>query len=83
MIYENAILDYLKKRANYINQEILSLGIASSSKNGMILNKPSSGLNCYTINHNITNKLQQHHLLWKTLTYHSDQPQKNPVLPIK
>ena len=51
---ENAILDYLKKRANDINQEILSLGIASSSKKGIILNKPSSGINCYKINHNIT-----------------------------
>lgn len=71
MIYENAILHYLKKRANCINQEILSLGIASSSKNGIILNKPSSGINCYTINYNITKQIAA-----------TPSPLENPNIPL-
>lgn len=53
--HENAILNYLQKRWNDINrQQTSSLGIASLSKNGIILNKPSSGKNSYTFNPNTT-----------------------------
>ena len=38
------------KRGSDINQKTLSLGIASLSKSGTILNKPLSGKNSYTIN---------------------------------
>ena len=46
---EHAILDYLQKKGNSINQQKLSLSIASLSKNGIILNKPSSGKNSYSV----------------------------------
>ena len=46
---EHAILEYLQKKGNSINQQTLSLSIASLNKNGIILNKPSSGKNSYTI----------------------------------
>ena len=54
---ENVIFDYLQKRGNDINQQTLSLGIASLSKKGIILNKPSSGKKSYTINHNTTKQI--------------------------
>ena len=41
----HVILEYLQKKGNSINQQILSL----SSKNGIILNKPSSGKNSCSI----------------------------------
>ena len=40
---EHAILEYLQKKGNSIIQQTLSLSIASLSKNGIILNKRSSG----------------------------------------
>ena len=46
---EHTILDYLQKKGNSINQQKLSLSIASLSKNGIILNKPSSGKNSYSV----------------------------------
>ena len=46
---EHTILDYLQKKENSINQQKLSLSIASLSKNGIILNKPSSGKNSYSV----------------------------------
>ena len=46
---EHTILDYLQKKGNSINQQKLSLSIASPSKNGIILNKPSSGKNSYSV----------------------------------
>ena len=46
---EHTILDYLQKKGNSINQQKLSLIIASLSKNGIILNKPSSGKNSYSV----------------------------------
>ena len=46
---EHTILDYLQKKGNSINQQKLSLSIASLSKNGIILNKPSSGKNSYGV----------------------------------
>ena len=46
---EHTILDYLQKKGNSINQQNLSLSIASLSKNGIILNKPSSGKNSYSV----------------------------------
>ena len=46
---EHAILDYLQKKGNSINQQLLSLSIASLSKNGVILNKPSNGKNSYSV----------------------------------
>ena len=47
---EHAILDYLQKKGNSINQQTLSLSIASLSKNGIIINKPSSGKNSFMLN---------------------------------
>ena len=38
---EHAILEYLQKKGNSINQQTLPLSIASLSKNGIIINKPS------------------------------------------
>ena len=46
---EHAILEFLQKKGNSINQQTLSLSIASLSKNGVILNKPSSGKNSYSV----------------------------------
>ena len=46
---EHTILDYLQKKGNSINQQKLSLSIAFLSKNGIILNKPSSGKNSYSV----------------------------------
>ena len=46
---EHTILDYSQKKGNSINQQKLSLSIASLSKNGIILNKPSSGKNSYSV----------------------------------
>ena len=46
---EHTILDYLQKKGNSINQQKLSLSIASLSKNRIILNKPSSGKNSYSV----------------------------------
>ena len=46
---EHTILDYLQKKGNSINQQKLSLSIASLSKNGIILNKPSSDKNSYSV----------------------------------
>ena len=46
---EHDILEYLQKKGNSINQQTLSLSIASLSKNGIILNKPSSGKNSYSV----------------------------------
>ena len=46
---EHTRLDYLQKKGNSINQQKLSLSIASLSKNGIILNKPSSGKNSYSV----------------------------------
>ena len=46
---EHTILDYLQKKGNSINQQKPSLSIASLSKNGIILNKPSSGKNSYSV----------------------------------
>ena len=40
---EHAILEYLQKKGNSINQQTLPLSIASLSKNRIIINKPSSG----------------------------------------
>ena len=38
---EQDILDYIQKKENNINQQALSVSIASLSKNSMVLNKPS------------------------------------------
>ena len=46
---EHTILEYLQKKGNSINQQTLSLSIASLSKNGVILNKPLSGKNSYSV----------------------------------
>ena len=46
---EHAILEYLQKKGNSINQQTLSLSIASLSKNGIIINKPSSGKNSFSV----------------------------------
>ena len=42
---EHAILEYLQKKGNSINQQTLPLSIVSFSENGIILKKPSSGEN--------------------------------------
>ena len=47
---EHVILEYLHKKGNCINQQTLSLSIASLSKNGIIINKPSSGKNSFMLN---------------------------------
>lgn len=54
---DNAILDYLQKRGNDINQQALALGIVSLSKNGIILHKPSSGKSSYTVNPKTTKQI--------------------------
>ena len=46
---EHAILEYLQNKGNSINQQTLSLSIASLSKNGIIINKPSSGKNSFSV----------------------------------
>ena len=46
---EQAILEYLQKKGNSINQRTLSLSIASLSKNGIIINKALSGKNCFSV----------------------------------
>ena len=46
---EHAILEYLQKKGNSINQQTLSLSIAFLSKNGIIINKPSSGKNSFSV----------------------------------
>ena len=46
---DQAILEYLQKKGNSISQQTLPLSIASLSKNGIILNKPSSGKNSYRV----------------------------------
>ena len=46
---EQAILEYLQKKGNSIDQRTLSLSIASLSKNGIIINKPSSGKNSFSV----------------------------------
>ena len=46
---EHVILEYLQKRGNSINQQTLTLSITSLSKNGIIINKPSSGKNSYSV----------------------------------
>ena len=45
----HAILEYLRKKGNSISQQTLSQSIASFSKNGIILNKPLSGKNSYSV----------------------------------
>ena len=46
---EHAILDYVQKKETSINQQTLSLSAASLSKNEIILNKPSSDKNSYSV----------------------------------
>ena len=46
---EHAILEYLQNKGNSINQQTLSLSIASLSKNGIIINKPLSGKNSFSV----------------------------------
>ena len=46
---EHVILEYLHNKGNCINQQTLSLSIASLSKNGIIINKPSSGKNSFSV----------------------------------
>ena len=50
---EHAILIYLQKKGSSMNQQTLSLSIASFIKNGIILNKPSSGKNCCSVKPNM------------------------------
>ena len=46
---EHAILEYLQKKGNSINQQTLSLSIASLSKNGIIINKALSDKNSFSV----------------------------------
>ena len=61
---EHVILDYLQKKGNVIKQQTLSLSMASLSKNGVMLNKPSSGTNSHSAKPSIaTEQSLQHKLL--------------------
>ena len=51
---EHAILEYLQRKGNSINQQTLSLSIAFLSKNGIIINKQSSAKNSFSIKPSIT-----------------------------
>ena len=46
---EHAIIEYLQKKGNSINQQTLSLSVASLSKNGIIINKPSIGKYSFSV----------------------------------
>ena len=46
---EHAILEYFQKKGNSINQQTLPLSIASLSKNGIIIKKPSSDKNSFSV----------------------------------